>query len=258
MSSTALKDTAWTLDAADRNRLVKSSHNYFFNPYRSDHIAVEGTRSLSQWQAFSGQDADLVENWFSLPGGSPTNSEIFVNDSGQTSIIDLGTDYYKDLDQNLVYGSLTLQPYRSRVLIHAGEMPDLSLSMAATGSTDTVPGGPVTYTLTVTNQGTAPAEGISLTNLVPATITGVSWDSPTVGISARVGAPYVWDVPNLAPAGSLTLTVTGHFSGTIPAGFPIGLYANVTASTPEVNPSNNNASLLLGTWLKVYLPLLHR
>jgi uncharacterized repeat protein (TIGR01451 family) len=254
----SLQTIAWTLDAANRNRLGSSNNNYFFNPYLASHIAVEGNRSLSQWRAFSGQDANSVENWFTLASGTPPNSRIFYNDTDQIKTISLGTDMYKDLDQNLVYGNFTLSPYHSKVLIKAGELPDLRVTMTAIGPTDTSPDGPVAYTLTVENLGTAPASGIVLSNNIPETITGLAWETPTTGVTARAGTQFVWNLPDMAPGASLTLTITGKFVNTIMPGTPIGLFAEVTTSTPEGNTGNNRAALLLGTWLKVYLPLVSR
>jgi len=254
----SLQTIAWTLDAADRSRLGVSNHNYFFNPYLAKHIAVEGNHTLAQWIAFSGQDANSVENWFSLIPGSPTNSRIYYNDTDQTKTIDLGTDLYKDLDQNLVFGSLGLLPYHSRVLVKTGELPDLALTITGSGTADTVPGEPVSYTLAVENQGAAPAGGIVLNNLVPDTIIETSWQGSTGGITARGGTRYMWDLPDLASGGSLTITVTGRFANTITPGFSIGVFANVTSSTPEAYTSNNRAVLLLGTWLKTFLPVVSR
>jgi parallel beta-helix repeat protein len=254
----SLQTISWSLNAAGKDRLGTSNNNYFFNPYLANHIAVEGYRTLAQWKTFSGQDANSHENWFSLAPGTPPNSSLFTNATNQTRTISLGTAMYKDLDQNPVYGSLTLAPYHSKVLVRTGDLPDLALSMVATGTTGTAPNGPVSYQLTVENKGAASASGIVLTHLLPATITGTAWAASTGGVTLQTSTHYVWNLPDLSAGGSLTITVTGQYAGSVTAGQPIGLYATVTTITPEAITGNNQAALLLGTWQKVFLPLVSR
>ena len=254
----SLQSISWTLNAAGRDRLGSSNNNYFFNPYLAGHIAVEGYRSLAQWKAFSGQDANSHENWFTLTAGTPPNSSLYYNDTDQTQIISLGTTMYKDLDQNPIYGSLTLAPYGSQVLVKSGDLPDLALSMAAITSTDTAPNGPVSYRLTVENNGAASASGIVLTHTVPTTITGTAWAASAGGVTAQPSAHYVLNLPVLAAGQTLTITVTGHYASSITTGQPIGLYAAVTTSTPEASTGNNRAALLLGNWKQIFLPLVNR
>jgi uncharacterized repeat protein (TIGR01451 family) len=254
----SLQPNAWTLDAADRNRLGVSNDNYFFNPYLPSHISVDGTHTLAEWRTLSGQDADSTEAWFSLASGKPPNSQLFYNDNSQTRTIDLGNSLYKDLDQNPVYGSLTLPPYGSKVLVVPEGLPDLTLTMLAVGSTDTAPSAPVSYTLAVSNQGTGPASGIVLTNLVPAAISDSSWQASIGGVSVRNGSRYVWDLPDLATGEAITITVSGKYVGSLNAGTPVASAAGVSAATPEVITSNNQASLLFGTWRKMYLPLVQQ
>jgi hypothetical protein len=102
----------------DGGSLGTSNNNYFFSPYRANHIYANGSmRSLASWRSVSGKDANSKEHWFTLTPGVSPNSRIFYNDTAQVMTIDLGTTLYKDLDQNNVSGSLILQPYQSRVLI---------------------------------------------------------------------------------------------------------------------------------------------
>jgi hypothetical protein len=42
---------------------------------------------------------------------------IFYNPTQSPVIIDLGVRQYEDLDRNLVQGSLTLQPFTSKILV---------------------------------------------------------------------------------------------------------------------------------------------
>jgi uncharacterized repeat protein (TIGR01451 family) len=251
----SLQTIAWTLDADNRNRLGPSNNNYFFNPYQSRSIAVEGAHTLAEWRAFSGKDMNSTEAWFSLTPGTPPNSQLFFNDSAVTRTIDLGNILYNDLEQNPVFGQLILPPFESKVLVISGSLPDLALRMAAAGSTDTIPSSPVTYTLTVKNEGTSPASGIVLTNLVPTTIDELSWQSSAAGVSARSGSHYVWDLPDLASGAELTITISGKYIDSLIAGTPVATFAEVSTATPESTKGNNQAILWYGGWQKVYLPL---
>ena len=254
----SLQPIAWTLEAAGRDRLGFSDNNYFFNPYQASHISVEGLHTLAGLRVFSGQDAASKAAWFSLAVGTPPNSSLYYNDTDQTKTINLGSVLYKDLDQNLVFGSLSLQPYHSTVLVNSGVLPDLVLKMAAVGTMETNPAAPLTYTLTVSNPGTAPASDVVLTNPVPDAITSTSWQASTGGVTARSGSRYGWDLPDIAPGAAVTITVTGQYASTLTAGTPVASTAEVSTSTPEVTSTNNRDVLLFGTLFKVYLPLARR
>ncbi|NUM49089.1 MAG: right-handed parallel beta-helix repeat-containing protein, partial [Anaerolineales bacterium] len=116
----SLKTTAWTLSAADADRMANSNGNYFFNPYLPQHINVSGAKTLAEWQTFSGQDSNSVENWFQQSLGDDPLSTIFYNIFDTTTQIDLGGTQYLDLDQNPVVGTLILAPYTSQILIDNG------------------------------------------------------------------------------------------------------------------------------------------
>lgn len=128
----SLNPTAWTLALSDPTRLGTSNANLFFSPYDPKQISASGDKTLTQWKSFSGKDAASTENWFTLAAGDPPNSTIFYNETGTVKNINLGTMVYKDLSQNLVSGTLTLQPYQSRILVVYGDtsaMPPVVLSI---------------------------------------------------------------------------------------------------------------------------------
>jgi len=117
---------AWTLYARDLSNFSASNYNYLFHPYVNKHIAYgpSWTRyTFSEWKAFSGLDSNSRTNWFTQAVGEPSRSRIFYNPTRQTLTVDLGNRRYLDLDQNYVLGSMTLQPFRSRVLIDDGLAP---------------------------------------------------------------------------------------------------------------------------------------
>jgi parallel beta-helix repeat protein len=254
----SLQDKALTLYAANSGRLGTSDGNYFFNPYLEQNIQIGNAYSLPGWQAASGKDASSKDAWFSLIPGQDPNSVIFYNDTSETKTIDLGYILYLDLDQNPVYGSLVLPPYKSKVLVISGEAADLALSMAVLGSADTSPGAPLTYTLTVENSGLIPATSIVLTHPVLDEILNTGWEASVGLVTQQPGSRYIWNLPDISPGGRLTITVTGTYADTIQTGVPLILEAEVTTATPDMQATNNQAWLWLGTWRPVYLPLIQK
>jgi hypothetical protein len=120
----ALNNEAWTLYAYNRSNFIASDDNYLFHPYVDKHIAYgpSWTRyAFAGWKSFSGLEAHSKTNWFTQPEGEPSRGKIFYNADKTPLTIDLGTRQYLDLDQNPVVGSLTLQPFTSRVLVDNGQ-----------------------------------------------------------------------------------------------------------------------------------------
>ncbi len=245
---------------AERTHLTASDNNYFFQPYMAAHINVGGSKTLAQWQSYSGLDAHSHETWYTQASGEPPLARIFYNDTSAAKTIDLGYRRYRDLDQADVVGSLTLAPFASRVLVLSGEMPDLVLTMALDGSSAVIPNTPVTYTLTVANQGTAPAAAIVLTNTLPAFIADPVWTASgaLAGVTTRPDVPLVWDVRALGPGSTGTITVTARYTSTVQTGQAFALTARIYTPAPEADLTNNTALLALGEWQKVYLPMVTR
>jgi uncharacterized repeat protein (TIGR01451 family) len=254
----SIKPDARTFSASGLSRLGTSDHNYFFSPYRENHIAVNGDKSLATWQSFSGEDANSVEQWYTQPVGETPISHIFYNDTSQPKTFPLANILYKDLDQNPVMGSLTLQPYQSQILIKTGEGADLTVAMNLIGAADTIPGEPVTYTITVANLGTISASPVTLENPIPTEIENTSWQVSTGSVTLQSGTRYTWEIDSLTPGVTYTFTVFGQYSATLTTGTPLMVTAEVSTPSPEVNPKNNWAALLLGDWKQIFLPIVSR
>jgi parallel beta-helix repeat protein len=253
----SLNDRARTLSLSGGAGLSGSDYNYFFNPYLARHIAAGGNRSLAEWRAYSGQDIHSVEHWFTLDAGDPPRSRVFYNAAESSTNVDLGGVLYLDLDQNPVVGSLSLSPFSSQVLVASDDAADLTLAMEALSGSDTFPGAPLTYTLTITNQGTQEAGGVVLTHTLPAEIVDTVWAaSPSLASAAlQPGSRYVWSLPDLSPGAGGVFTLTGRYTDTLEAGDYLTLEARASTADPEVSTRNNAAQLVLGTWKAVYLPL---
>ncbi|MDB5046422.1 MAG: hypothetical protein JWQ08_2472 [Deinococcus sp.] len=109
-------------------------------------------------------------------------------------------------------------------------------------------GQPLTYTITVTNTSTlARANGVSVTDAVPAAITGTTWTCTGTG-GASCGASSgsgntINATVNLPPTTSVTFTVSGTLSSTY-ASSTLSNTANATrgADTTDPNMSNNSST----------------
>ncbi len=109
----------------------QSDWNYFYDPYRNySHIFVsrydgawiQDDISLSQWRTLSGYDANSREFRYlnQLQGitiDPQKESRIVYNPSLDVIHVDLGSDQYCDVDGNKIYGSVSLQPFESKILI---------------------------------------------------------------------------------------------------------------------------------------------
>jgi len=120
-----------------------SDNNYFYNPYSYRHILVScykpyedrWTRdelTLSGWRTLSGYDGNskdfsYLNQFDDITIDSPKKSRIIYNLSLDVISIDLESDQYCDVDGNKIYGSVSLQPFESKILIFSDyEIPDTS------------------------------------------------------------------------------------------------------------------------------------
>jgi uncharacterized repeat protein (TIGR01451 family) len=236
--------------------LGASDGNYFFNPYRAAHIYDGADKTLAQWQAASGKDGSSQEAWFSLSPGEEPRSRIWINDTATTQVFALGSSLYLDLGQQPVSGSLSLPPYSSQVLVASGDLANLVLNMALLSAPEVQAGAPLTYTLNVENTGTLAARDVVLSQPLPDEVVDTGWQSSAGGATARPGNRYAWDLPDLAPAETVVLTVTGRYVATLPEDAALLLSAQVETTSPQSSTTGNWAVLLLGAWRKVYLPLI--
>ena len=129
---------------------------------------------------------------------------------------------------------------------------ETDLSVEKTGAPEFyIPGAPVTFTIVITNTGAFPGQydvvGATLTDNVPAAITGVTWTCSAsagsacgapAGVGNAISATY-----NILEGGTVTYTVTGiaPLSGT-----PDVLSNTATVALPpavaDTDPSNNTST----------------
>jgi parallel beta-helix repeat protein len=120
-------------------RFGQSDRNYFYHPYRDNHIFgswldrqanIRTTQDLplDDWRELSGYDRNSQEFSYleRLPGVMlvrPTESRIVCNASLDVNTIDLGPNLYCDVQGHGVRGTLTLQPFESKILLAAVAAP---------------------------------------------------------------------------------------------------------------------------------------
>ncbi len=141
------------------------------------------------------------------------------------------TNPTQDEDDN-DYADLTVNP-----------VFDLALKKTlATGQAATVfPGDNVTFTITITNQGQAPATNIQVTDYIPTgmTLNDPSWTAAGTNATRTIAGP-------LAAGASTTVDIILRVGAAVPTG-PLTNYAEISAatggtdidSTPDTNPSND-------------------
>lgn len=119
------------------------------------------------------------------------------------------------------------------VSVVAASLPDLVVSASALPATVT-PDSNATYTITVTNQGSAAADSVSLNSILPAGTTLVSTSAPCSGLACSLGS--------MAVGQSITVTVVVHIPASAAAGSTYPLVATASTVTTESNLANNSAS----------------
>jgi uncharacterized repeat protein (TIGR01451 family) len=110
--------------------------------------------------------------------------------------------------------------------------------------TAAVPGTIVSYDIVVTNVGTVGVALATLTDTLPAILTGVSWTctpTPPAACANASGAGTINEFVTLSPGESLTYTLTGTVGG-VPGNLLTNT-ATITAPTgvTDVNPANDSA-----------------
>lgn len=125
----------------------------------------------------------------------------------------------------------------------------LNLLEADTGITKSVepgapllPDDPITYTLSVTNQGPDLAFHVVLTDLVPDFVVESEVVFSSLDISLRPGTEFVWDVENLDAGESGTIVIRGRVDPAAGVGWFENV-AQVEAGNREVGTLPNEASV---------------
>jgi uncharacterized repeat protein (TIGR01451 family) len=174
-------------------------------------------------------------NYGTLAAGASGTFQVAVTvNTGATGFIDNGT--YTIESDGTVGGAVspTIGPLVSVPL--TGPSTDIAIDKTASPTQITPPGGDLTYTLTVTNNGPAVANNVAVTDDLPAGVT-LSSATPSQGVCTGV-ASITCDLGNINYPGSATVTIVvqptqlGQISNT----------ASVSGSFVDLDPSNDSST----------------
>ena len=129
-------------------------------------------------------------------------------------------------------------------------LADLSITKSD-GVADVTAGGPVSYTIVASNAGPDPATGVTVTDTLPATLTGVSWTCAAAGgaTCAASGSGNLATTVDLPLGGSATFTVSGTLSAAAS-----GSLVNTASVTAPANVIDGNAANDAATDTDTILP----
>ena len=116
------------------------------------------------------------------------------------------------------------------------------LRLAQTGTVSLLAGGPLGYTLTVTNAGPDAATNVVLSDLLPAGLTA-PLVTTTAGTCTIASGALSCQLGTLAAGAVVTVTVNGTLSSTT-AVTSISNTASVSSSTDDLNTANNSATVV--------------
>ncbi|MBN2147374.1 MAG: DUF11 domain-containing protein, partial [Anaerolineales bacterium] len=126
---------------------------------------------------------------------------------------------------------------------------DLALEKAATATV--IPGGMITYTLTVWNLGPQTAANLVLTDTLPADVT-LSWVDPAC---TQAGQAVICTAPSLDSGQTITFSLAATANPGLEAGTSVENLALVTSDAYDPNPANNidTADTSIAGWTDLVL-----
>jgi uncharacterized repeat protein (TIGR01451 family) len=137
-------------------------------------------------------------------------------------------------------------------LYSTNDCPDLGITKSVTPA-QLMPGQPITYTLVYSNTGVGIANGVLITDTLPAQITSLSYISSGPALTTIGSTPYVWSVGNLTPGTSGVITVTGIVSPALSADQSLPSTASISTSSVEADYANNTSAVTVN----VVVPRVH-
>jgi uncharacterized repeat protein (TIGR01451 family) len=127
-----------------------------------------------------------------------------------------------------------------RVLNWCSFQADLSIQQTATLPIALLPGQPLSYTLNYKNDGVAIASGVLLTDTLPTELIGLSISSSGPAINRLPGLPLRWQIANIAPGVSGSITIIGLANPLLTANVSATNVATLTTTTFDSDLTNNS------------------
>ncbi len=114
------------------------------------------------------------------------------------------------------------------------------LSISASGPSGVIAGNPISYTLSVTNEGPSTAEGVVVKDFVPTEIDITSFSASSGSCSNTPGSQTITcNVGNMSDGASRTITVNGTVKPNVPDATVIFNDAQVSSSTADPDNGDN-------------------
>jgi uncharacterized repeat protein (TIGR01451 family) len=257
MTMTRTGDTSGTL----QSQLPVISHVTFTNqnpggpqavldPLRQDNFTVSGTFTVQDGLIFScmtpavGSAGTVTCDAAALPAGETVTFQVVVHVN--SNVADGAT-----ITNSATAATTTTDPTPGNNTGTATTTVNTQadLSVTKTDAPDPVTAGNnLTYTVTLTNNGPSDAQGVSLTDSVPANTTFVSETqnsgpaftcaNPAVGGTGTVSCT----IATLASGASATFTIVVHVNASTADGATITNSATAAATTTDPTPGNNTAT----------------
>jgi uncharacterized repeat protein (TIGR01451 family) len=115
---------------------------------------------------------------------------------------------------------------------------------APTNEIDIVPGDRLTFTLDVVNLGGTTATDVTLTDAFPAQIKELAVDSQGITITQTTSDPaYVWQLADMEPGDSGTITVTGVVDPALLSPTPFTNTVSIATTGSDGDDTNNEADI---------------
>jgi uncharacterized repeat protein (TIGR01451 family) len=247
------------------NNLGSDSNTVVVSSSSGDNVATTSDTWVSSFQGFSGTTSSDVRAGHVIQGtGAPTpvsNINFVDGDDnpfwtysitlapGQTkAILNFVAGTPSKALANAKAAQLALLPANATQCLSATELGQITnfsvatdLSIVKNTSTVTAFGGnPITYTLSVSNLGTSPANSVSVVDTLPAGSTFVS-ASGTGWTCNNVAGVVTCTVPTL-PAGAAPVINLTINAPAVAVGGTLVNTATVSSTTTDPNPANNSST----------------
>src|SRR5262249_53544589 len=172
---------------------------------------VDFSGSVATEEYFVDFVASQTGTYFFLTGGHLAKPGDIVHTASGTTVVgpDSGAHFAGNFQLRVdeVSGAHTI-PFKGSLI----QIPTADIAVSKTdGTTSVVAGTADTYTITVTNNGPLGVSSLSLSDTIPAALTGASFGTPSSGTFNST--TDVWTI-NLASGASATITLSGTVSPT--------------------------------------------
>jgi uncharacterized repeat protein (TIGR01451 family) len=139
--------------------------------------------------------------------------------------------------------SADTNPNNNSASVNTTVNANADLSLVKTAPLTVLAGANITYGVTVTNNGPSSASGVTWNDLLPPSLTFVSFQQTSGPVfTCTTGQSISCSVGTLAPAATAVFSIIAHVSPATPNGSTITNTANVLSSTPDGTPLNNGST----------------